>query len=148
MPKTLWKESSRNELLGRIERLKPDAAPLWGKFTAPQMLSHLNGWMLMATGELETRNRKLLLRFAPVKQLAIYVLPFPKGLPTAPELLTQNPVDWSAEYARICRHIDNFESTHRNKPFPPHPAFGLLTPGAWGVLGYRHTDHHLRQFGV
>ena len=29
-----------------------------------------------------------------------------------------------------------------------HPAFGKLSPRAWGVLAWRHTDHHLRQFGV
>lgn len=28
------------------------------------------------------------------------------------------------------------------------PAFGRLTRPAWGVLSYRHIDHHLRQFGV
>ena len=31
---------------------------------------------------------------------------------------------------------------------PVHPAFGDITTQAWGVLAYRHTDHHLRQFGV
>jgi hypothetical protein len=25
--------------------------------------------------------------------------------------------------------------------------FAALEPTAWGVSGYRHTDHHLRQFG-
>ena len=29
-----------------------------------------------------------------------------------------------------------------------HPAFGRLARRAWGVLAYRHLDHHLRQFGV
>ena len=26
--------------------------------------------------------------------------------------------------------------------------FGQLSNDEWGVLGYRHLDHHLRQFGV
>jgi len=30
--------------------------------------------------------------------------------------------------------------------WPEHPAFGALSRRAWGVLIYRHMDHHLRQF--
>ena len=30
----------------------------------------------------------------------------------------------------------------------PHPFFGALTPDDWGVLTYKHLDHHLRQFGL
>lgn len=29
-----------------------------------------------------------------------------------------------------------------------HPAFGKMTSKAWGVPGYRHLDHHFKQFGV
>ena len=33
-------------------------------------------------------------------------------------------------------------------PLQEHPAFGVLTHHAYGVLIARHTDHHLKQFGV
>jgi hypothetical protein len=147
MRKSLWNESSRIELVSRIERLEPDARPLWGKFTAPQMLAHLNDWMSMVSGDLATRNWRTILRRSPVKQLVIYWLPWPKGVPTAKELLAREPAEWSTERAELCRQLESFE-THRGKSFPAHPAFGNLTADAWGVLGYRHTDHHLRQFGV
>ena len=29
-----------------------------------------------------------------------------------------------------------------------HSLFGQLSTDEWGVLGYRHLDHQLRQFGV
>jgi hypothetical protein len=29
-----------------------------------------------------------------------------------------------------------------------HPIFGKLSQGDWLTWGYRHVDHHLRQFGV
>jgi hypothetical protein len=29
-----------------------------------------------------------------------------------------------------------------------HPIFGTMSPQDWGVLLYKHTDHHLRQFGL
>lgn len=148
MRKSLWNESSRKELVERIERLRPDAPPLWGRFTAPQMLAHLNSWMLMASGDLSTRNWRNILRRSPVKQIVIYWLPFPKGVPTARELLARDPGEWSVERDELCRSLESFETRHRDKSFPEHPAFGTLTAEAWGVLGYRHTDHHLRQFGV
>ena len=148
MQRTLWNPESRQELVRRLDNLRPDATPLWGKMNAPQMVSHLIGWMLMANGDLYTAPRYSILRRTPVKQLAIYWLPFPKGVPTAKELLERSPSEWSAEIDVLRRHLENFETDHRNREWPDHPAFGFLTPGAWGVLGYRHTDHHLRQFGV
>jgi hypothetical protein len=35
---------------------------------------------------------------------------------------------------------DGFPAAHR--------VFGRMTPRDWQYWGYRHTDHHLRQFGV
>jgi hypothetical protein len=29
-----------------------------------------------------------------------------------------------------------------------HGAFGPMTPADWHRWAYRHTDHHLRQFGL
>jgi len=31
---------------------------------------------------------------------------------------------------------------------PVHPLFGRLSFREWGVATYKHTDHHLRQFGA
>ena len=148
MKKTLWNPESRRELMNRLQKLKPDTSPVWGKMTAPQMVSHLIGWMLMANGELHTAPRPSILRRTPVKQFVVYWMPFPKGVPTAKELLERPPLEWSGEIDVLRRYIENFEAEHRNRQWPEHPAFGFLTPAAWGVLGYRHTDHHLRQFGV
>jgi hypothetical protein len=32
--------------------------------------------------------------------------------------------------------------------WPRHPVFGVMSRNDWGRWGYRHTDHHLRQFGA
>lgn len=148
MPKSLWNAEARQELLDRLARLKPDARQLWGGMNAPQMLAHLVDWMQMAKGELRTKEKRLPLRYPMVKQLVIYWLPFPRGVPTAPELIGREASDWAGEYAAVCRHVESFEKLDQKSGWPVHPAFGKLTPRAWGVLGYRHIDHHLRQFGV
>jgi len=148
MRKTLWNADSRKELMARLDKLEPDAMPLWGKMSAPQMLAHLANWSEMADGTLSTVAWSGILRKRPVRYLAIYWLPFPKGVPTAKELISRDPTGFSEERDAVRRGIESFASRDPNRAFPEHPAFGFISPATWGVLGYRHTDHHLRQFGV
>jgi hypothetical protein len=32
--------------------------------------------------------------------------------------------------------------------YAAHPMFGPLTRREWMLWGYRHMDHHFRQFGI
>ena len=148
MQRTLSNARDRQELLARLEHLSPEAAPLWGRMTAPQMLAHLTDWMLMAKGELKTASKRRSLRYTPLKQLVIYWLPFPKNVPTAPELISRKPLEWATERAEVRRHLQSFESMNLKATWPEHPVFGRMTPRAWCVLAYRHTDHHFRQFRI
>jgi hypothetical protein len=148
MPKSLLNPRARQELLDRLERLKPEATPLWGKMTAPQMLAHVADWMLMAKGDLKAAPKKRPLRYPPLKQLVIYWLPFPQSVPTAPELISRKPSDWAIERSAVRQHVQSFEQLDPKAMWPEHPVFGKLTTKAWCVLGYRHTDHHFRQFGI
>jgi hypothetical protein len=148
MQKSLSDARARQELLDRLERLTPETPARWGKMNAPQMLAHVADWMLMAKGEIKAAAKKRPLRYPVIKQLVIYWLPFPKGVPTAPELIRRKPVDWVIEREAVRQHVQSFEGRDPKATWPNHPAFGKLTARAWGVLGYRHTDHHFRQFGI
>ena len=146
--KTVWQQSTRDELADRLTRLAPDARPAWGRMTAPQMLAHVTDALRMAFGDLPVRSKRLPLRYPPLKQLVVYWAPFPRNAPTARELISRTPGDW-AEEREACRAlVARFGVESPSRAWPEHPAFGTLTPRAWGVLVYRHTDHHLRQFGV
>jgi uncharacterized protein DUF1569 len=147
--KTLWDDSARRELRDRIAQLSPNANRRWGKMSAPQMLAHLVDAMRMANGDIRIPSRKMPIRFTPLKQLIIYVAPFPKGAPTAPQIIERVATDWPSECATLCRTMEQFAERDRARtPMPEHPAFGKLTARAWGVLCYRHIDHHLKQFGA
>jgi hypothetical protein len=148
MRRSLADAAARQQLVDRLGRLRPEAQPIWGRMTASRMLAHLTDWMLMASGDLVVAEKKVVLRYPPIKQLAIYWLPFPKGVPTAPELLARKPAEWELERATLRERIESFETLFRKTQWPHHPVFGTMTPHSWSVLGYRHTDHHLRQFGV
>jgi hypothetical protein len=133
----------------RLENLKPDTPAMWGSFNAPRMLAHVVDALRMAMGDLAVAQRKTPFRFTPVKQLIIYGPPFPQGAPTAPELLTRNAADnWDGECNDLRQMMDAFAARPANAGFPRHPAFGKLSRRAWGALGYKHIDHHFRQFGI
>jgi hypothetical protein len=146
--KSFWDADTREAALARIDRLTDSSKPRWGTMTVDRMLSHLAGSMRMALGELACEPKKLPIRFFPLKQLLIYLLPFPKGAPTAPELLAgpERPVDG---LKREMHELFGKLAARRDaKEWPVHPAFGPLGARGWGVLTARHFDHHLRQFGV
>ena len=144
---TCWDESTRRALIVRVRQLSPDSERRWGRMSAPEMLAHVTDACRMALGEIAARPKTSPLRYFPLRELVVYVLPFPKGVPTAPELLGRTAVDWSAEVVALEQALDRLVAQSRST-FPEHPVFGNMSTRAWGVLTYRHIDHHLRQFGV
>lgn len=146
---TLWNQNTRNEVLARLGRLTPDTPGRWGKFTCPDMLGHLNDSMLMALGDVTPRSKKGPLRWFPLKQLIIYVVPFPNGAPTAPELITRTGrCVWDQEVTAFKELLGRLAARADSTVWPPHPAFGAMSRRDWGVLGYKHIAHHFSQFGA
>ena len=147
--RSMWDPGVPDQLLARLGRLTPDMTPRWGRFTCPDMVAHLNESMRMALGEITPAPKRLPIRFFPLKQLIIYVLPFPKGVPTAPELLVwSGRAVWDEEVKRFPELLARLKARAGDTKWPTHPAFGAMSRRAWGVLGYRHFSHHFGQFGV
>ena len=144
--KSMWNPIAAGQLRQRLAGLRPDAAGRGGKLTAPQMVVHLTDGLRMTMGELQVAPRKMPIRYFPLKQLIIYVLPFPKGAPTAPELLVRKAAAWGDEMQELDRALDRLLAQSARTDWPDHPAFGPMSRHACGVLVYRHVDHHLRQF--
>lgn len=135
--------------MARMRRLRPDSPPAWGRLSCPAMLAHVNDSIRMALGEVSPKGKRVFIRFFPFKQLFIYVVPMPKGLPTAPELLARtDAADWEREVGTFPELLQKFVSRRDLTKWPPHPAFGGMSRRDWGALGYRHIAHHFAQFGV
>jgi hypothetical protein len=146
--RTLCNEASRQEILARARKLTPASRALWGKFTVDRMLAHVVESCRMGLGELPVKSKKLPIRHWPLNVLIAYFLPIPKGLPTARELIARPPVSLSGELASLEGELEKFGRAQDRRIWPEHPALGKLSRRAWGRLGYKHFDHHLRQFGV
>ena len=154
MTKSMWDPATRQALFARLAELQPSDTPQWGRFTAHGMVVHLIDAARMALGTMPVRRSRgtipQIIRLPGVRHLFLYVLPFPRNAPTARELLTSPPGDWNADVATFKQLAEQLAARAEDSraTWPEHPFFGPLTRDDWGVLGYRHTDHHLRQFGV
>lgn len=141
--------ATRTAIIDRVNALQPDAVPAWGKMNAPQMLAHCADALRMAYGDLACTPKDMpLARIGVVKWLILNVIPFPKGAPTAKELIARPPAEWGAERVEFFALIQRFEKEKARVAWPAHPLFGQMTGKEWGVLAAKHLDHHLTQFGV
>jgi hypothetical protein len=149
MKKTLWDDEARAALLRRLDVLTPQTAPKWGRMNAGEMLAHVVNGMRLGLGEIDARPRRSPFRRWPLKYLFVYWVPFPKGAPAPREIVTRGtPADWGANFRALRDSIEEIARRDRKGTWPAHPVFGPLSGSAWGALGWRHFDHHLRQFGV
>src|SRR5437899_1846065 len=125
---SLFDPKTRDAILDRIAGLAPDRKPLWGRFTAPEMVCHVSCDLRHGLGELETAPPSGPLSHAPLNWLAIHVIPVPKGKGRdPPEIdvkqpsttqLVGAPRDLLAERegtepARISRHAANDLASRR-----------------------------------
>ncbi len=138
--------------LARLGQLGPDTPARWGRMNAHQMVCHLSDSLRFALGERATTEE---LRFpvpAPVARfVALHTpLPWPRGAPTLPEMDQERqgtpPDEFDTDRRELESLMTRFAAT--TSGWPRHPIFGFMSQAQWGRWAFRHTDHHLRQFGV
>ena len=149
MMRSILNERDRTEISNRVRSLSASSTGRWGSMDVARMLQHLRLSTRMALGELPVPSaNKRVFQMFPLKHLILYVLPFPKGAPTAPELKSSVSVSFEEERAALLELLEQIGTGPREGAGPAHPLFGPLTWREWGVATYKHTDHHLRQFGA
>jgi len=137
---------------GRLAQLTPETARRWGSMTSHEMLCHLSDSFRGMLGERDTSPapssavQRQVIRF-----IALHTpLPWPKGVPTRPEVDPHRQGTQPAVFEADRRAMQ--ELMHRfarpDSRYAAHPMFGTLTRREWMLWGYRHVDHHFRQFGV
>lgn len=147
---TLQDGQVRAATLARFRSIPADRTPHWGTMTAPRMVVHCTDALRMATGELPVRVLPIgrVLGATGLGTVLARYMPFPKGSPTHPKLLARVPTAFGDELSQLAAALEAFAAKPRVSKWPPHPLFGTLSPASWGVLAWRHLDHHLRQFGA
>jgi hypothetical protein len=89
------------------------------------------------------------LTWTPIKQLVIYVMPWPRGkLDSPPDLLMSKPTSWEADVARFRLALEAMAARGPDGTWPASDVFGPLSGHDWGALLRTHINHHFTQFGV
>lgn len=146
---SILNESDRTALIGRLNSLTDSSTARWGRMSVVGMLQHLGLSTRMAVGELPVASvNKRPFQMFPLKHLLLYVLPFPKGAPTAGELKPDGAASFDKERAIVVNVLEQMGTGPRDGIGPAHPLFGPLSWREWGVVTYKHVDHHLKQFGA
>ncbi len=146
---SILNESDRAAIVSRVQSLSVSSTGRWGTMDVTGMLQHLRRSALMCLGELSVASKtKRAFQVFPLKHLILYVLPFPKGAPTAAELKPGDATSFEEERTALLELLERIGTGAREGMGPDHPLFGRLSWREWGVATYKHSDHHLKQFGA
>jgi hypothetical protein len=139
-------------LITRLGKLHPERPRAWGRMTPNEMMCHLADSFELALGErpfvpADTWMRRNVLKYVALRTS----YEWPQGLETLPEVAQggggTRPVDFERDRARLVAFMRRFAAAD-TKYGRSHPAFGPMTREEWLIWGFRHTDHHLRQFAL
>jgi len=147
--KTLFDAADRESLVARLNALQSTSVRQWGKMEPAQMLCHCAIALETATGDRPMKQAFLGKLLTPlIRSSVLGEKPFGKNSPTDPSFVVSDPRDFAAERTRLTgliqRFVDRGPAAAGNQT---HAFFGKLSGEEWGVLMYKHIDHHLRQFG-
>jgi hypothetical protein len=138
-------------LEARLNKLHPERPRAWGRMTPNEMLCHLADAFEVGLGERPFAPTDTWMRRTVVRYVALRTsLAWPQGTKTPPEVEQgaggTRPADFTRDRARAVALLRRFAATDARHG--SHPFFGPLTREEWLIWGYRHTDHHLRQFAL
>lgn len=145
--KTINDKATRDELINRINMLTENSTAQWGKMNVYQMVKHNRQWEEMILGRIKCKRAFIGRLFGKMalKNSLKDDRPMMRNAPSSPELIVKgNNINFSSERAKWVALIE--EDARFPNPDFVHPFFGKMTKEQIGYLGYKHTDHHLRQF--
>jgi len=152
--KTLIEKSSYENIIERINRLSPDSERLWGTMTPNQMLCHLSDPLRDILG---IRPSQVLIPPPVQQQLKAVIFGDADWEHTYKTFPTYSqdkdgqgtkPTGFEQDKGMLIGLLNQFYYTPADFIFHPHAGLGVLSREEFGVYVWKHTDYHLRQFGV
>jgi hypothetical protein len=149
--KNIFNQAVSTEIVTRINQLKADSQPKWGKMAVGQMMAHCNvTYEFVYDGIHKKPNafKKFILK-AFVKNIVVSEKPYKHNSQTAPEFIIKDTKNFESEKNRLINYINKTQQlgeTHFDG-LESH-SFGPLNKTEWNNMFYKHLDHHLNQFGV
>ncbi len=149
--KTILEEATRQELVTRITGLSPAHNAQWGKMDVVRMVKHCVLWNHWVQGTAPFAYKqewlgKIFGRMA-LRSTVSNDKPLGKNVPAGKAFTIK---DGSGDLSRLkqtwIEQIGSYASY--SNPHFIHDFFGHMTTEQIGIFVFKHTDHHLRQFGA
>lgn len=147
---SLFDPKAKAAILSRLQALSPASVRQWGKMDPAQALAHCVCPLELSLGKEPVKQRVIgkLLSWM-VRKKALGAIPFDRNMPTDATFRVNGPRDLGAERERLRSAIEKFTSAGPAEAAKkPHLFFGTLSGDEWGIVMWKHVDHHLRQFGA
>lgn len=143
----------RNKFIPALSTIAPNTVPKWGKMNLQQMIEHMSYSFRQASG------KELYEIVTPAENLPRMVAflesekPFRENTPN--QLLPDEPeapknatiIESLEELKQEIEHFFSVFGAHPDKKIT-NPFFGVLNYEQWVQLLYKHSWHHLNQFGL
>src|SRR5262245_17437512 len=124
----------------RLNNLRPDSVPVWGRMTVDQMLWHINQALGASLGRWSPPpDRSPLPR--PIMRWLVLNLPWPRNTPTNKEFVARERHDFETELARCRALVADFVARPLDEPPAAHPLFGQMSGREQSRLHAKHLDH-------
>jgi len=147
----IFQPETSSKVIERINSLKPDSQPLWGKMSVAQMLAHCNvAYEMVYDNKHKAPNAfmKFILKTF-IKDSVVGPKPYKKNSQTASAFLIKDERNFEEEKTRLVNYIKRTQELGGNYfDNKESLSFGKLTENEWNVMFYKHLDHHLGQFGI
>lgn len=139
-----------DNLIDRLRGLQPTTPRRWGTMSAGEMLCHLgdaSDSILGRPGGPPKQGRML------TKVIALYTpIRWPHGLKTPAQVDPRRdgtqPGDFERDRERAINGLRALAQATASALPIAHGRFGRMSRWDWQRWAYRHTHHHLRQFGL
>ncbi|MGN6420535.1 MAG: DinB family protein [Pseudobacter sp.] len=143
----------KQDFVFHLKHLAPDAQPAWGKMNGQQMVEHMAEMLQVASGrqqypavadkETTEKTYAWLMTDKPFRPNTVNPL-----LPEEPKPTQYNTMQQAIE--ALQKELDHFFEVFEKDPQLRvlNPVFGNLNFEEQVQLLYKHTQHHLKQFGL
>lgn len=152
--KSPFKEINRATIGSYINKLQADSKANWGIMTAQHMLEHLEYFMKMAVGDVETSlaiPEKLVEKY----QESLYNYRSTPKMYQHPHLRKDEVEDlihpdFTSAKKAFLESYDKFELFFKENPDATslNSMFGVLDKEMWDLINTKHFNHHFEQFGL
>lgn len=141
-----------SEIIQKLDKLSPDAKPLWGNMSAQRMVEHLTDTIKMASGKVKFPLEVPLDRIEKMQGFLDSDKPMARNIEVS---FAKKAVELRHEEIELA--IDEFllewidfeehfaEDENRTEQ---HPYYGDLNYDQWRRLHAKHLTHHFEQFGI